>query len=182
MVGLWQFPKNINRCPSKGCSVVYKSRSALVAHYRSTHAPINVLCPICQKPFQATYPTNVFQHFKHNHKNVRIPAELNALMPNVNENNEEDDLIQLSGCGQITTFRFPNTTRCPAYNCKVDSGFRARAIAHYKRKHAKDHIFCDECQRPVGVKCVDFLLTHYTVNHPNAELPEFLKNQQSEVM
>lgn len=182
LVGLWQFPKNINRCPSKGCKVVFKSRSALLAHYRSIHAPNNVLCPICQKPFQATYPSNVYQHFLHNHKNMEIPTEFNAVMSTGNENNEEDDLIQLSGCGQSTFFRFPNTTRCPIYNCPVDSGFRSRAIAHYKRKHAKDSIFCEECKKPVGAKCLNTFHTHYTEYHPNAELPAFLKNQRYEVM
>lgn len=113
---------------------------------------------------------------------MEIPAEFNAVMSHVNDNNDEDDLIRLTGCGQSTSFRFPNTTRCPIYNCSVDSGYRSRAIAHYKRKHAKDSIFCEECQKPVSAKSLHTFLKHYNEIHPNAELPQFLKNQQYEVI
>lgn len=183
LVGLWQFPKNISRCITKGCNAAYKSRSDLVAHYRSVHAPRNVLCPICQKPFQATHPSCVYKHFRSNHKDMAIPAEFTAVMSNHNESDEEDDLIQLTGCGQKTSFRFPtNTTRCPIYSCHADFGYRSEAIAHYKRKHTKDSIFCEECHKAISAKSLFSFRQHYTVHHPNADLPEFLKTQQFEVI
>lgn len=121
------------------------------------------------------------KHFQRVHDN-KIPTEFDAIISNdknasVNdkENNEEDDLIQLKGCDQITFWRFPQTTSCPAHLCKFDNGLRSLAINHFRRKHAKDHIFCDLCDKAVGAKCLDTFLKHYEVVHPNAELPDYFK-------
>lgn len=180
MIGLWRFPKNVTGCPSNGCHAQFKTRSAILAHYRAVHAPVNILCPACNKPVQAKHASSVVQHFRYAHKHMDIPAEFDVT--NDNEADDDDDVIQLNGCGQVTFFRFPqNTTCCPAYNCSVDSGFRSRAIAHYKRMHAKDHIFCTLCQKPVGAKWRHTLLKHYNTIHPNIDLPEFLKKQEDEV-
>lgn len=93
MTSVWQFPKNINRCPSRNCIAAFKSRSDLLAHYRLAHAPNNFLCPGCEKPICAANIFQVFKHFQNAHKNMEIPPEFTALIPQ----NEEDDLIQLNG-------------------------------------------------------------------------------------
>lgn len=183
MTGLWRFPRNVSRCPTKGCNAAFKSRSAILDHYRAVHAPNNILCPTCSAPINAPYPGYVVKHFQNVHANMEIPAEFNVMISNDNENNEDDDLIELRGGGQITFFRFPqNTTVCPARGCSLDSGFRSRAIAHYKRKHAKEFIYCDPCGRPVGAKSIDTYFQHYNKVHPNVDLPQFLKKQEDEVL
>lgn len=182
MVGLWRFPRNINRCPTARCNAAFKSRSAILAHYRAVHAPCSILCPVCIKPIYATYPSNVVRHFRNIHENMEIPAEFDVIIANDNQNNEEDDLIELKGGGQITFFRFPeNTTVCPARGCSLDSGFRSRAIAHYTRKHAKDSIFCELCNHVVSAKCLDTFLQHYRTIHSDVDLPAFLRKQEDEV-
>lgn len=80
----------------------------------------------------------------------------------------------------ITVWRFPDTTRCPAYNCKMEYGLRSTTIQHYKRKHAKDHIFCGLCDRPVGAKTLSTFVQHYNNIHPTAQLPEYLKEDSSD--
>lgn len=181
MIRLWRFPRNINRCPVSRCNAAFKSRSDILAHYRTLHAPNYILCPVCSVPVSAPYPSYVIKHFQNAHKDMEIPAEFNVMIANDNQNNEDDDLIELKGAGQVTYFRFPqNTTCCPARNCSLNSGYRSRAIAHYKRKHANDYIWCEQCARPVGAKCLDTFLQHYNTIHPDIELPEYLKKQKED--
>lgn len=173
LIGWWKFPQNLQRCPTNKCEAAFKSRRAILAHYRAKHAPECFLCPICGKPVHAPYLAQAVKHFQNTHKNTDIPAEFSAMISN---NKEEDDVVELKGAGQITKWRFPqNTTVCPAHNCSLDSGFRSQAISHFRRKHAKDHIFCELCDKIVGAKNSDTFVQHYNTLHPDAKLPDFLE-------
>lgn len=118
---------------------------------------------------------------------MEIPVEFNVTSndkkatANDKETNEKDDLIELKGGGSITIYRFPQTTSCPARGCTLDSGFRSRAIDHFRRKHANDHVFCVECDKIIGAKSLDTFVSHYKNIHPNAELPDYLKKPDDEV-
>lgn len=99
MVGFWRFP-NVNRCPTKQCSAVFKSRSDILAHYRNKHAPNSFLCSLCEKPIYALSLSQALKHFQSAHANVEIPPEFKALISNV----DEDDMIELKG-GNLRNLR-----------------------------------------------------------------------------
>lgn len=91
------------------------------------------------------------------------------------ENDEENDLIILEGCGQRTEYHFPKeTTACPIYTCRKDFGIRALAIDHFKLQHSKHSIFCEVCQKVVKAKSPASFLSHHKNMHPHVEPPEFL--------
>lgn len=84
---------------------------------------------------------------------------------------EEDDLITLNGCGQVTQWRFPDTKICPVQNCRLLFGIRSDAMHHYKKRHAKVSILCPICEKPIiSHKPSDFM-RHFLRIHPNNETP-----------
>lgn len=93
---------------------------------------------------------------------------------------EQDDLITLSGCDEISEWRFPQMSQCPLYSCNKDLGVRSLAISHFKYRHAKNSVFCSECDKPIGAKSLHTYFTHYTKRHPNAKLPTCLKKYEPE--
>lgn len=87
---------------------------------------------------------------------------------------EEDDLITLSGCDITTQWRFPEEMKCcPEPHCWAEFGVRSDAIRHYKKRHANHSIVCPACVMPI--MCTNGSLsdfrTHYNHIHPNDVLP-----------
>lgn len=90
----------------------------------------------------------------------------------------DDDLITLGGCGQITEWRFPKTKRCPVLRCSLSFGTRAAAMNHYKKKHARNAIFCHLCNKPVGTNTFKAFTLHFRKRHPGERVPyKFHKNR-----
>lgn len=107
----------------------------------------------------------------------------NKTLPIDSENGEEDnDLITLTGCGQITQWRFPQTTRCPLRNCRADPGFRSLTIDHYRKRHAKNFTLCALCDKPVSAKQIWSVILHYRTKHPNDQLPAYVTEREPEVV
>lgn len=78
-------------------------------------------------------------------------------------NGEENDWIQLSGCGKNSRWKFPSCLmKCPECSAEFDS--RTEIIAHYKEKHSADVILCYLCDWPIYA--TDFR-THFRLLHPN---------------
>lgn len=84
---------------------------------------------------------------------------------------DENDLITLSGCRQVTQWRFPNTKSCPVISCRVLFGIRSDAIRHYKKRHAQTSILCPACKRPIVAQFPNQFLKHFTNIHPNTAIP-----------
>lgn len=93
-------------------------------------------------------------------------------MQDVKAHDEVDDLIMLSGAGQIGYWRFPlNLTECPNLRCHANFSSRAKAILHFREIHAKNYIHCSICDKPIYAhgSTKDFL-KHCQRMHPNEEI------------
>lgn len=96
---------------------------------------------------------------------------------NDRENDEENDLIILKGCGQRMDYRFPkDLTQCPIYACRKECGIRDNAIDHFRSRHAANSIYCEFCAKPITLKTTLAFVGHYKYVH-HVEPPEFLKKQ-----
>lgn len=85
---------------------------------------------------------------------------------------EQNDQIKLTGCGQITLWKFPKSiSHCPVKNCVSFFESRSDAIAHYKTKHATKSILCSDCKKPLLIRDMSDLNWHYYRQHPNVKNP-----------
>lgn len=88
------------------------------------------------------------------------------------EEDNDDDLITLNGCGQITQWRFPKgMERCPLISCQELFDDRSEAIDHYKMQHAKKSILCYVCDIPIYTYSSKDFEAHFRRMHPDAEIP-----------
>lgn len=88
------------------------------------------------------------------------------------ESSDEDDLITLNGCNQITQWQFPaDIKHCPVQNCRAAFGIRSDAITHYKKRHANHSVLCSVCVKPIITHKIKDYLTHYERVHPSIPLP-----------
>lgn len=90
------------------------------------------------------------------------------------EDDKENDLITLRGCGKVTYWRFPpKLTHCPIKTCLIEFGVRSDAIRHYKNHHAHYAILCPVCVKPIACANGGFfgIKKHYKKVHPNQALP-----------
>lgn len=91
-----------------------------------------------------------------------------------NSTNEKNiDLIELSGAGHITRFRYPKITHCVANKCEEKFQTHLEAISHFKQQHSFTHTFCTICQKPIRVKSIHEFKLHYMKFHTNEPLPSF---------
>lgn len=59
------------------------------------------------------------------------------------DDNEEDDLIELTTNGITTQWLFPDNCRqCPVGNCRQKFRTKSDGIKHYKKLHATGSICC----------------------------------------
>lgn len=191
-ISQWRFPRDVSRCPVRNCTETFEFRSVGIAHYKEQHAKNAIFCLICQRPVLTKSLSFFINHYREKHPGEELTAynfdEKRSDQSSQNENgqdekNDDDDLVTLKGCGQITQWRFPQeTTSCPMLSCHKDYGLRSLAISHFKYRHAKHSAFCSECERPVGAKTVSGLTSHYSKLHPNAELPSYLKKPELETV
>lgn len=87
---------------------------------------------------------------------------------------DNDDLITLTGCDQITQWRFPkDLKKCPVQNCTLQFKTRSTAIVHYKKQHAMDAVLCSICDKPISTKHRETFTKHYSRMHPNVVPFEF---------
>lgn len=89
-----------------------------------------------------------------------------------NTTNEEDDMITLHGCGQITYWRFPqNIKQCPKISCLEDFDSRLDAIDHYRQQHAEKAILCTLCNKPISTLQAWNFEDHFRRMHPFKTIP-----------
>lgn len=94
---------------------------------------------------------------------------------------ENEDLITLSGCSRITKWKFPlNQTRCPV--CRLVFVQRSDTIAHYKDRHAQGSLLCPICIKPICVRGNADFKKHYQRLHPNNELPYGMNKTEPSVL
>lgn len=86
--------------------------------------------------------------------------------------NEADDPITLSGCGQVTYWRFPtNMTRCPLLSCQETYPTRSATMNHFKIFHAKNAILCHLCDKPIFTYSFEGFNEHFRRFHATEPLP-----------
>lgn len=156
----WKFPKNKKSCPVIGCHHDFEKRSDAITHYKEQHAKKSVLCSICNKPICAQWKDHFIRHHKRMHPNIDVPFGW------------DDELITLSGCNQITEWKFPaNLKRCPVIRCGLKFKKRSHAISHYKLQHAQKSILCLLCNKPISAQSTNDFIRHYIRIHPGTEIP-----------
>lgn len=90
----------------------------------------------------------------------------------VDVNEDEDDLITLTGCDKVTRWKFPqHTIICPVEKCSKQFAVRSDAIAHYKSQHAHEAILCPICKIPIFATLTIFYKIHFMKAHPNMKFP-----------
>lgn len=168
----WRFPQNLSSCPVLKCLKQFNSRSDAITHYKLKHAKNAVYCSLCNKPIAAPLPGIYKLHYNRLHPNIKNPFD------EITENKRTSDLVTLSGCGQITQWRFPKTKRCPVLKCSSSFETRLAAMNHYKKKHARNAIFCHLCNKPIGTSTFKALTLHFRKRHPGKRIPfKFHKNR-----
>lgn len=182
LVTKWKFPET-TKCPIAGCQKENGIRTFAISHFKHAHAKHSVYCSECEAPTRAKSFSTFFEHFTKKHPNAELPTCLKNCEPKNYENEtdsdtEVDDLITLSGCGQITKYRFPRTKRCPIATCRLIFDKRSKAISHYKKHHAKNYIFCSICESPLFVNHLGTFIRHYEEHHPHMDAPLNVRCQQ----
>lgn len=104
----------------------------------------------------------------------------NVASDEANEGEKDDgyDLIELTGCGKISQWRFPkDLERCPISSCQELFDDRFEAIDHYRKEHAKNSILCYICAIPIYTYSFKDFEAHFNRMHPNDGIP-FQFNQK----
>lgn len=84
----------------------------------------------------------------------------------------DEDLIVLEGCNQITKWRFPaDTKECPALRCEFTFSTHSACRNHFKKVHAKHSICCPVCKKPYVAFNPRNFLTHFQNAHPHSRMP-----------
>lgn len=95
-------------------------------------------------------------------------------MPNNQSSKDDDehDWITLSGCNQISQWKFPpNKTNCPVQKCRAQFEDRAQTILHYKTVHAEHGVLCPLCNKPIIAKLTVTYKRHFMSLHPGEKFP-----------
>lgn len=88
------------------------------------------------------------------------------------DDNNDDCLITLEGCNQITKWHFPKDIKqCPALKCKALFSSNSDCRDHFKKEHAKHSICCPECNKPYASTTSQNFSTHFRKAHPEAPIP-----------
>lgn len=68
------------------------------------------------------------------------------------DDEDESDVIILSGCGQNYRWKFPKDYggKCPVKACLAKCEVRSDAIDHYKKYHAMNAMYCKICRKPIA--------------------------------
>lgn len=163
------------------------SSKEFIAHYRRKHpdAELPIDFEETSKPLErydskmenactvrARKTLNFFQT-SHFIVHSKVSSVSNCWVPQNERNEDKDnDLITLSGCGRITQWRSPkNLTQCPLRNCRLQFGVRSDAIAHYKRRHAIGSILCSICYKPIRASGPMYFRRHFKRKHPYSIMP-----------
>lgn len=91
----------------------------------------------------------------------------------------DDNVILLTGLGRTTQWRVPaDTLKCPVLKCREEFEVRSAFIAHFKRKHAPNSVFCELCDRPLSMHSTKDWDKHFRSRHPTHQVPlEFGKKR-----
>lgn len=182
--------------------MAFKFRSAAIAHYKQNHAKNRIICPICsnnigshpsniREHFRVTHcnmkvPTNLQNAIDRNSSTkqvclidiliqIKIKGSMkffNLVQTDSDDDDVDDDLITLFGCGKIWHWNFPKKIkRCPIRNCSAKCNARLDAIAHYQKYHTKNAILCSTCNKPVSAQKKSNIVQHYAAHHPHVKPP-----------
>lgn len=178
----WRFPKDAKDCPALRCGFSFSTHSAARNHYKNVHAKHTICCPACEKPIVAA---NFQKHYKRLHPELQMPFKFeqaagsstrNDDVPalSVDDANEKDDVITLSGCGRITKWCVPaDLMKCPVLNCQQHFDSRSAFLKHYEKRHAHKSIMCEVCAKPLILSGPREYETHFQRVHPNERVPIF---------
>lgn len=113
---------------------------------------------------------------------------MNQTSSTENEIEDDNEVIELTGCGTITHWRLPiGITKCPVRICEKQFKTRSDLVFHYKEYHAKRAVYCIYCKKPIMSQGVSLFKKHHLRVHPNETFPldfndqnptQFLKVQQ----
>lgn len=105
---------------------------------------------------------------------ISFKHKANAIVKknSIEEDDNDEDLIVLEGCNQITKWRFPaDTKKCPALRCEFSFSTHSACRNHFKKVHAKHSICCPICLKPYVALNPRNFLTHFQNAHPNSRMP-----------
>lgn len=134
------------------CSIKFKNRSNIIAHYRQEHAGDSILCHICDWPIKTSERGghHFITHHTKRHPNIPLPYDFEKTANELLQKGE--DMITLCGLDRITKWRFPkNLSHCPVMKCLLTFETRSAAIDHFKVEHAHNHTLCSLCNKPISV-------------------------------
>lgn len=95
-------------------------------------------------------------------------------MPNNQRSKDDDehDWITLSGCNQISQWKFPpKRTHCPVQKCRAQFETIKQTILHYKTVHAEHGVLCPLCNKPIIAKLTVTYKRHFMSVHPGEKFP-----------
>lgn len=71
----WRFPANVLKCPgARNCQQIFKTRSAVIRHYKENHTEGSILCPLCDKPIKTNSTFDYYvAHYRRIHPFKKIP-------------------------------------------------------------------------------------------------------------
>lgn len=97
------------------------------------------------------------------------------------EQNEEDDVVILTGCGHISRWIWPkNLNKCQVRNCHANVKNRREAINHFRETHAQVSILCPLCVKPIYAPSPYTYKRHHDRIHVNMTMPYDFKIITSE--
>lgn len=166
----WKFPQNQNNCPNGNCRESFDTRAECILHYERQHSMNAIVCKMCDHPISTHTTRDYIKHFERMHPNEAIPFDLSTQR---NQPELSTDLINLSGAGFKTQWRFPpNQNRCPVVSCQQRSfESRSACLSHYKAVHAKFSINCCICEKPIVSNFKHYFERHYRRVHPDVRDP-----------
>lgn len=89
-----------------------------------------------------------------------------------NAEDDGDDAIILTGCGQITQWIWPkDLQRCYVQRCRSNIKNRREAINHYRDTHANTAVLCPLCDKPIYAPWPNKYKLHFDRIHPNVAIP-----------
>lgn len=104
-------------------------------------------------------------------EDVKTISERAENLHNDDHKNDIDFQITLSGCGQFTSWIFPDIAQCPNASCKLEFKNRKKALDHFREVHASNAVLCFLCQKPISTRHHNDFIIHYRRIHPNKAVP-----------
>lgn len=144
---MWQYPRNIKKCPVRNCLKLFDTRSDAIIHFKRNHAKRSTLCSICQGPILMRTFGDINHHYKRRHPNADVPSYF------VKKNIDADVQPQME-----------------SFKSKSHAENGSQPL---KEMHKKARLSCPLKSCSYETMQMTELCTHWTKNHGELQFPEF---------